>query len=332
MPFKFRTWVLSRSMGAAIVSTMRKPLTIPQTRDGRRAYSAALLLAVTACAHGWNDAERTIHQRAFAGTEGNRGVVAELLDTPGSPPSLRLTTVDRCGAVPPRATGEQAQLEASVAAEVAARVEGGMPLEAALPRKAGVEAPDWQGALSLEGSLRGYALRMAQMSDRYGEHRLVELVDPAGAHTELFRAHPGASIRLASIQDGAVLARIDGPGSVRDLRLLDPAAGARALRVAAGEAHLAAGDAAAALAEADAAAAFDAEACKPDGSLPWLRTRALAAQHASTVEVLEALERAIAVDASRYRMYARMAPELAPLRGDPRFDELVRPRRLPGAR
>ncbi|WP_373046079.1 TPR end-of-group domain-containing protein [Vulgatibacter sp.] len=284
---------------------------------GAIALAALLVSLPLGCAHGPSadpGDEPVIHQRIALQDDGL--VEIELLDAEGAPPRLGVRRLGRCG--PAEAEG----VDPATAREVAAAVRKGTPLEAALPGALAGEAPPWRPTL-LVGA---YRLETRTAADRYGSHLQVVLVGKGDDAVEVARTGEGVEVMLAPAGEGAALLGIEGPGTRRDVRVIDVEAAARRLHVERGERLLAAGRHEAARAEI--AAASQLAPCGPDGALPWLESRVLAAQGAPAAAILDALEEAIAADPTLYRMYARTAPELAPLRDEPRFVELTRPRPL----
>lgn len=265
-----------------------------------------------------------IHQRAFVRADPQRGAwVAELL-VEGDDASLRYLRLDGCG----EANAEDAG--AALARKAAETVRGGAPLEQALPDAA---KADWRGALELGG---GYRVEAVRIDDRYGPARVVRLAGPRGTTAELDRAPEEARVTLAPVGTGQVAIRLEGPGLLRDVRVADLAAARARMQVALGEEALAAGRIADALGHARQAQGLAPYpppwSCHAEaGAAAWLQARALQARGAAADEVVEALGRAVSVDPSRYRMWARTADELAPLREDPRFRALVEPQPLPGS-
>lgn len=283
------------------------------------------LLPAIGCAHGSGAGGVVVHQRAFLAADGAGVRAATLLDTGEDPPALEIERIDACG------SAVVERLPAGEAAAVAAAVRDGAAIEAALPSRLGAAAPAWRVAFVAGPPFDGHRVRTVPVEDRRGDHQAIVLFDPAGRVVELARVHPDARVRVAPVPGGnpaRAMARIEGPGGTIDLRILDLAAGARAIAVARGEEALERGDAAAALRAADEAAAHGAGSCAASGAPAWLRARALAASGAAAEAILDALARAIEVDPGLYRMYARTSEALAFLRGDPRFDALVAPRPL----
>lgn len=291
-----------------------------------RAYLPILLsyLAVTVCAgcaHRGSPGP-IVHQRALASMHLAASPAAiELLSSGEAPPRLAVMPLAPCG------DGSARVLPEDLAEQVEAQVLEGATLEQALPAELRQQA-DWSARLDLEGPLAGWAVETGQVAGPPAPHRAIRMVQGARSQT-LARASPDAKVELALLPGGwLAVAQVVGPGAMRDVRLLDLAAGARALQVALAEAHLEAGDGSAAAAAARAAIAFGERSCTTSGAPAFVLARALAAEGAADAEVLATLEEAIEVEPTLWRMRARQAPELARLRRTPAFDELVAPRRL----
>lgn len=297
--------------------------------DGRRAHTGALALALAASAgcapSAASVAERApvVHQRVFLRADPHGGAwVAELL-VEGDDATLRRLRLDGCGE-----TGAEVATPDSARAAAQA-VRSGSRLERALP-DAG--AADWRDALDLGG---GFRVEVVSTADRFGPARTVRLAGPDGATTEIDRAPADARVTLARAGADALAIRLEGPGLLRDVRVADLAAARARVHVALGEAALAAGRPGEAMAQARQALRRAPQpppwSCHEEaGAAAWLEARALQARGAAADRVVEALARAVAVDPTRYRMWARTAAHFAPLHEDPRFQALVEPQPLPG--
>lgn len=294
--------------------------------DASNAYIAALALLASGCAgsaaHVPAEA-KVIHQRAFLKADPHRGAwVADLL-VEDDDARLAFLRLDGCS------EANRVDAGTKLARSAAKTVRAGGRLEGALPE---AESPDWRPALELAG---GYRVEGVAHSDRYGDVRAVRLVGPRGTGTELDRAPPGSRVTLAPLGDSHVAIRVEGPGLLRDVRVADLHAAQARVCLALGEEALAAGRIDEAVDRAEQAVRKAPQpppwSCHDEaGAAAWLQARALQARGAATEAVIDALARAVAVDPSRYRMYARTSAELEPLRGDPRFEALVEPQPLPG--
>lgn len=246
----------------------------------------------------------------------------ELLAEEDEPPRLSLVELPPCG------DGSIELLPPALAEKVSAQVREGVALEQALPADRLGLRPDWRAQLDLQGALAGHRVVIVPAKGRPGPHLAIRL-ERGGEAVTLARIDRGAQVALAALPGGwRAVARVEGPGTLRDVRLLDLAAGARELETARAAALLDAGDARAAIDAARSAIGRGERACTQSGAPAFVLARALLAAGASEGKVLQALESAIEVDPTLWRMRARTAPDLAGLRGLPAFDALVAPRRL----
>ncbi len=294
------------------------------------------LLAACASARTIEPDERIVHLRAALGASGGedpRAAVAELLEADGAPPTLTLLSIAPGGApaVVARIDGTAAAdavrrgdplVGAAAAAFEAALRDGGF---AALPAPAPLPAV-------LPAPRAGWELATRLVEDRYGEAVAVVLRDGRGSEeVELARIAAPAPVRVSFQVPSATLAlatveRPTSPGLVAgDVLVLDLALGASKLH----ELHAL---------QAHGRQAWDeallelarAERLAPESpSVPYNRACVLA-RAGRKAEALAPLGRALELAPSPYAMFARTDPDLDALRGDPAFEELVKPRPLQG--
>lgn len=280
--------------------------------------------------------ERVIHVRELLAVApcGDTIAVLEVIRAEGAPPRATLSLwSDNAREVLVSEEGAGAMAAATLA-------EAGRPPSGALDRRFGAAlrelswldpGPATSGPTWKPPELWGAVLVWSVETDpRYGPVAHLVLRDLSGRGEEVAR-YPGREppeIELRFLPGNRVVASIRPPvtpgATVADVDFvkLGPAAGRLLAREA--ERLATAGDGAAARERLRRARELaPAE--------PWVayREAALAAVEGDRDDALAALTRAIAGEPSYYRMLARTDPVFAKLRGDPSFDELVRPRPLP---
>jgi hypothetical protein len=296
-----------------------------------------LLITLEACAgRELRTDERVVHVREAVAIAADSGAVAvlEVADLDGRPPRASLTAWAD-GEREPLATASGAEAERlSVLAPggdlrrvlpptLAAALAGRMWADPGDP----VPGPPWHPP-----GLPGRTLERRHDDDpRYGPTVRLVLRDASGREEEVAR-FPGReppALALRWLPGNRAVAAVrppEVPGAVvADVALLDlgPAAGRLLSREA--DALVAAGDAAG----AEAVLARARELAPGEAEIPY-REAVVRVVRGDRQGALDALVRAVALDPSLYRMRARTDPALAPLRGEPGFEALVRPRALPG--
>jgi hypothetical protein len=296
-----------------------------------------LLATLPACAgRELGPDERVVHVREVVAVAPGDGAVAilEVAALDGQPPRASLF---RWG------EGRQELLSRATAAEaerLAVLAPGG-DLRRALPPTlaaalAGrgwtdpgepVPGPPWRPPGLPDRTLE----RRSDDDPRYGPTVRLVLRDASGTEEEVARfpgrKPPALVLRWLPGNRAVVAVRPpEAPGAtVADVALLDlgPAAGRLLAREADGLRER--GDPAG----ADLGLARARELAPGEPAIPY-REAVLRLEQGDRAGALEALARAVTLDPSLYRMRARTDPALSPLRGDPEFEALVRPRALPG--